>query len=252
MVSQLGVKNVSLQKIADEVARSLSYASVEGYSAFVTTAVTYPNGSHAVVRLDENGDSFFVSDDGYASMNCDMLGGASQFQRIAVDVARRFGVSYDQRSFFILKASRQQLPAAVALIANVSAVAVERTLFALDRLRVRESRELFVQQILNAFGAKATFDVEYRGSTKAWNVDAVVTDNSNVVAIFEFVTPAPSSVAFAHMKVGDISSMVERPRTAIVLSDYDKTDASLRQILSSSADLVMPANSELDAYRAAA
>lgn len=252
MVSQLGVTNVDLRTVADEVARSLSYASVEGRSAFVTTAVAYPNGSHAVVRLDQDGDSFFVSDDGYASMNCDMLGGANQFQRIAVDVAKRFGVSYDQRSFFILKASRQQLPAAVALIANASCIAVERTLYALDRLRVKKTKELFVQRILNAFGAKASFDVEYRGSTKPWNVDAVVTNRSEVVAIFEFVTPAPSSVAFAHMKVGDISSMIERPRTAIVLSDYDRTDAPLRQILSTSADLVIPANSELDAYRAAA
>lgn len=252
MVSQLGVTNESLQMIADEVVRSLSYASVEGRSAFVTTAVTYPNGSHAVVRLDEDGDNFFVSDDGYANMNSDMLGGTYQFQRIAVDVAKRFGVSYDQRSFFILKANRSQLPAAVAMIANASAVTVERTLYALDRLRVRKSKELFVQRMSIAFGSKAAFDVEYRGSTKAWNVDAVVRSHSDVVAIFEFVTPAPSSVAFAHMKVGDISSMIERPRTAIVLSDYERTDPPLRQILSSSADLVIPANSELDAYRAAA
>lgn len=252
MVSQLGVTNSNLEKIADEVARSLSYATIEGRSAFVTTAVTYANGTHAVVRLDQDGDGFFVSDDGYASMNAEMFGGTNQFQRIAGDVAKRFGVSYDQRSFFILRASRNQLPAAVAVIANASAVSVERTLYALDRLRVKKSRELFVQRISNAFGDHAAFDVEYRGSTKAWNVDAVVREHSNVVAIFEFVTPAPSSVAFAHMKVGDISSMLDRPKTAIVLSDYEKTEAPLRQILSSSADLVLSANSDLEAYRAAA
>ncbi len=185
-------------------------------------------------------------------MNADMFGGKYQFQRIAVDVAKRFGVNYDQRSFFILRANKEQLPAAVAVIANASVVAVERTLYALDRQKATKSKEFFVQKITNAFGNHVTFDVEYRGSTKAWKVDAVVKDNSDVVAIFELVAPSPSSVAFAHMKIGDISAMMERPRTAIVLADYENTEAPLRQILSSSADLVIPANSEVEAYRAAA
>lgn len=252
MVAQFGVTNETLAKIADEVARSLSYATVEGNSAYVTTAVTYANGTHVVVRLDRDGDDFFVSDDGYASLNADMFGGTHQFHRIAPDVAKRFGVSYDQRSFFILKASRNQLPAAVAVVANASSASVERTLYALDRLRVKKSRELFVQKISSAFGDRAAFNVDFRGSTKSWEVDAAVVDRNNVLAIFEFVTPAATSVAVAHMKVGDISAMTERPRTAIVLSDYDKTEPPLRQILSSSADLVIAASSDLAEYRLAA
>lgn len=248
MVSQLAVTNESLEKIADDVARSLSYATVEGRSAFVSTTVTYANGTHVVVRLDQDGDSFFVSDDGYASLNADMFGGAHQFQRIVADVAKRFGVSYDQRSFFILKATRGQLPAAVTLIANASATSIERTLYALDRMKFKKTKELFVERISRAFGDRASFNIDFRGSTKVWEVDAAIIDRSNVVAIFEFVSPAATSVAVAHMKVGDISAMTERPRTAIVLSDYDKTDPPLRQILSSSADLVIAADSDLEAY----
>lgn len=252
MVSQLAITNESLQKTADEVARSLSHVTVDGRSAFVSTAVTYANGTHVVARLDQDGDSFFVSDDGYASLTADMFGGANQFQRIAGDVAKRFGVDYDQRSFFILKATKSQLPAAVTLIANASAASVERTLYALDRLRIKKTKELFVERISKAFGEKASFNVDFRGSTKAWEVDAAIIEQSNVVAIFEFVTPAATSVAVAHMKIGDISTMIERPRTAFVLSDYDRTDPSLRQILSSSADLVIAASSDLEIYRKAA
>jgi hypothetical protein len=205
-----------------------------------------------VVRLDQDGDYFFVSDDGYASLTSDMFGGAYQFQRIAADVAKRFGVGVDQRSFFILKVARSQLPAAVTLVANASSASVERTLYALDRLKTKKTKELFVERISRAFGDKASFNVDFRGSTKSWEVDAAIIDQSNVLAIFEFVMPAATSVAVAHMKVGDISAMLERPRTAIVLSDYDKTDPPLRQILSSSADIVIAASSDLEAYRKAA
>lgn len=252
MVSQLAMTTESLEKIADDVARSLSYATVEGRTAYVSTAVTYANGTHVVVRLDQDGDGFFVSDDGYASQNAETFGGIRQFQNIATDVARRFGVSYDQRSFFIRKVSKNQLPAAVTLIANAAAASIERTLYALDRLKIKQTKDLFAERISSAFGSKAAFNVEYRGSTKEWDVDAAIIDQSNVLAIFEFVMPMATSVAVAHMKIGDISAMIERPRTTIVLSDYEKTDPPFRQILSSAADFVIPASSDLDVYRKAA
>lgn len=252
MVASIGLTTENLQVIADEVARSLSYATVEGRSAFVATAVNYPNGTGVVVRLDQDGDSFFVSDDGQASLNSDMFGAGHVFPRIASEVAKRFSVEYDHRSFFILKVRRNQLPAAVALVANASSVSVDRTLMALDKIKVKASRDLFVQRISEAFGNHAHFKVDVRGSSKSWEIDAAIIENKRISAVFEFVTPAPASVAFAHMKVGDISAMFDRPRTSIVLSDYDKTDAALRQILSSSADAVFPAKAELAEYRKAA
>lgn len=246
----LNVEN--LQTIADEVARSLSYALVEGRTAFVTTGVNYPNGTAVVVRLDQDGETFFVSDDGQASLSADLFGAGHVFTKIASETAKRFSVEYDRRSFFLLRAKRKQLPAAVALIANASAVSVDHTLIALDRHRVRVSKDLFINRISEAFGADAIFDAAVRGTTKSWDVDAAIVRNNVVSAVFEFVTPAPQSVAFAHMKVGDISAMADHPRTAIVLSDYDKTDASLRQILSTSADVVIAAKSDIEEYRLAA
>lgn len=252
MVTSIGLTNGNLQVIADEVARSLSYAMVEGRSAYITTAVTYPNGSGVVVRLDQDGDHFFVSDDGQASLAAEMFGASHAFAKVASDVAKRFSIDYDQRSFFILRVKRNQLPSAVALIANASSVSVDRTLAALDRQKVKASRELFVDRITEAFGNLAVFDATVRGTSKNWDVGAAVIENQQVSAVFEFVTPAHSSVASAHMKMGDISAMVERPRTVVVLADYEKTDAALRKILSSSVDAVFGAKAGITEYRAVA
>ncbi len=252
MVASLGLSNDNLHSIADDVARSLSHAMVEGLSAFISTAVTYPNGTSVVVRIDQHGDMFFVSDDGRASLNVELFGGANAFARIASEVAKRFSVEYDQRSFFILQVRRNQLPAAVAIIANASSTAVDRAIQAMDRKRVEVSRDTFLGRISAAFGNSASFDVSIRGSTKNWDVDAAVISDGQFAAVFEFVTPAPASVAFAHMKMGDISGMFERPKTIIVLADYDKTEPPMRQILSSSVDRVFAAKAPVEEYRSAA
>lgn len=251
MVSFASLSNESLKQIADDVARSLSYAEVENGAAYVTTAVNYPNGTAVVVRLDPEGDEFFVSDDGGGAIAAEMFGATGVYSRVAGDVAQRFSVQYGHRSFFVLKVARGKLPAAVALIANASANAVEHASMALDKQRAKISRELFVNRMTEAFGDSATFDVKYRGTTKVWDLDAAVTVDGSVAAVFEYVTPALASVAFAHMKVGDISAMIDRPRTAIVLADYDKTDPPLRQILSSSADAVFAATADISQYQSA-
>ena len=242
----------TLQSIGDEVAKSLSHAMVHGRSAFITTGVIYPNGSTAIVRLDQEGDIFFVSDDGQANLNTETFGGARVFSKIAADVAKRYSVEYDQRSFFILQVRRNQLPAAVAMIANASATAVDRTIQAIERQRIAASKELFTNRITEAFGSSATFGSQVHGASREWDVDAAIISDNQVQAVFEFVTPAPASIAFAHMKIGDISARFERPKTIIVLADYEKTEAPMRQILSSSADTVVAVKSAVTTYREAA
>lgn len=54
------------------------------------------------------------------------------------------------------------------------------------------------------------------------------------------------------MKVGDISLMRIRPKTVIVLSDYEKTEPPLRQILFSAADRIIRASAMVEEYRNAA
>ncbi|MFO1147762.1 MAG: hypothetical protein U1E62_05230 [Alsobacter sp.] len=242
----------SLKAIADEVARALSYARIRGNGVFVSTAVSYPNGSTVVVRLDEDRDGYFVSDDGHASFIAETMGANFTFTRVAPSVAERAGVKFDQRCFFILHVSREQLPAAVAAIANVSSRAVERTIYALEKERVGRSRDVFESRLKEAFGSKATFNVTVRGAQREWEFEGAVTADHHVATLFAFVAPAFAAIAAANLKIGDVRSASDAPRVVATLADYRKTDPALRSILSTSADLVMAANDDVGRYRSAA
>jgi hypothetical protein len=65
----------NLKTIADVVAHALVDTSVRGGSAFISTPLLYPSGSHVVVRMDGAGDRWFVSDDGYGHLEAEMMGG---------------------------------------------------------------------------------------------------------------------------------------------------------------------------------
>jgi hypothetical protein len=242
---------ISLSAVADGVAKALSFARVDGTSAFVSTAVTYPNGTASVVRIDEDDSGYFVSDDGYGALSADLMGAMPTFNKVAAAAAQRWGVQFDHRSFFVLHVQRDQLPAAVAAIANTSVSAVERTIYALDAIKVKRTREVFVARISEAFGSRAHFDAEVRGATRPWQIDAVVENKMGIAAVFEFVSPAFSAVASTNMKLGDIKGLASAPYAVAALADYQKTEPSFRSILSSAADLVIAANDDILQYKRA-
>ena len=99
------------------------------------------------------------------------------------------------------------LPAAVAAIANVSAAAVERTIYALESMKVKRSKVLFQARLEEAFGNKAKFDQPVRGATREWDFAGVIQDENGIAAVFEFVAPAFSAVAAANMKIGDVRGL---------------------------------------------
>ena len=139
----------NLKTIADAVAHALVDTSVEGGSAFISTPLLYPRGSHVVVRMDGAGDRWFVSDDGYGHLEAEMMGGLTTFRRLAKPLADRAGVQFDERCFFVLEVERDALPGAVITISNVSKQAVERTAFAVEERRVAISRDVFQQRTLS-------------------------------------------------------------------------------------------------------
>lgn len=241
-----------LSKIAENVARALSFADASGSSAFVTTAVTYANGSSVVVRIDNVGDDYFVTDGGHGYLSAETMGAHLSFNKVAPAVAARFGVQFDQHSFFVLKVSEHQLPASVATIANVSAIAVERTIVALEAHKVKQSHLVFKSKVREAFGNQAVLDIAFKGATREWRFDAAVESSNGINAVLELVSPFYNSVASAHMKLGDIQGLSFAPKSVAVLQNYNKTDPTFRNILSSSADFVIPVNSNIEDYQRAA
>ena len=246
--------NHNLRAIAEGVARALTEVSVKSGSAFISTPLLYPSGSHAVVRIDGAGDRWFVSDDGYGCLEADMMGGLLSFRRIARSMAERAGVQFDERCFFVLAVERDALPGAVTIISNISKQVVERTAFAMEERRIALSRDVFEERLSTAFGAKA---IEHQvpiigASGKEWHVDVGVTRAGRIEKVFEFVSPRPASIAAAVMKFSDIRAADDAPRSVAVLSDRVKTEPALVTLLSRVAGAAIDAAAGAEVYRAAA
>jgi hypothetical protein len=244
----------NLKTVAEAVARALVETNVKGGSAFISTPLLYPSGSHAVIRMDGTGDRWFVSDDGYGYLEADMMGGSATFRRIAKPLADRAGVKFDERCFFVLEVDRDALPGAVITISNVSKQAVERTAFAVEERRIAISRDVFEQRLTAAFGARAvTHHVTFIGASgKDWDVDVGITSDGKIRRLFEFVTPRSASIAAAVMKFTDIRAAVGAPKTAAVLSDRAHTEAPLVALLSRVAGAAIDAADSPEIYQRAA
>jgi hypothetical protein len=244
----------NLKTIAEGVAHALVNTSVKGGSAFISSPLLYPSGSHVVVRMDGTGDRWFVSDDGYGHLEAEMMGGLTIFRRLARLLADRAGVQFDERSFFVLEVERDALPGAVITVSNVSKQAVERTAFAIEERRVAISRDVFEQRLVAAFDTRSiAHNIPVVGASgKEWDVDVGITSDSRVERLSEFVTPRSASIAAAVMKFTDIRAAESAPRTAAVLSDRSRTEAALVSLLSRVAGAAIDAADAPEVYRRAA
>jgi hypothetical protein len=245
--------NHNLSAIAEHVAQALTHVSVKGGSAFISTPLLYPSGCHAVVRIDGTGDRWFVSDDGSAHLEAELMGGLASFRRIARPMADRAGVQFDERCFFVMEVDRDALPGAVIIVSNVSKQVAERTAFAIEERRIVLSRDVFEERLTRAFDAKSiAHEIPIIGASgKEWHVDAGITTDGKVSKLFEFVSPRSASVAAAVMKFTDIRAL-ENPPSVAVLSDRARTEAALVLLLSRVAGAAIDATSEPEVYKSAA
>lgn len=244
------IDKASLSEVADAVARSLSYATVRGGSAFVTTAVTYPNGSAVVVRIDEDRDGYVVTDDGQGALVAETMDGAATYPAIGRLEAARAGLSFEGSSIFAVHVPRDGLPGAVSVVANATSRAVEQTSSALGSVRHKRSQSTFRSHLRSAFGDRIVFDLgDVRGAWRSWRFDAGLHEGRWISALFTFVSPTLGAVASASLKLKDVRSADPHQRLVVALADYEGTEASLRALLSQEADGVVPADSGPDQFR---
>ena len=245
--------NHNLAAVAEDVARAMTHVSVRGGSAFISTPLLYPSGSHSVVRIDGTGDRWFVSDDGAAHLEAELIGGLTSFRRIARPMAERAGVQFDERCFFVMEVERDALPGAVIIVSNVSKQVVERTAFAIEERRIALSRDVFEDRLTRAYAPKLiTREIPIIGASgKEWHVDAGITEGDKVQKLFEFVSPRSASVAAAVMKFTDIRAAQNVPSVA-VLSDRARTELALVLLLSRVAGAAIDAAADPEVYKRAA
>jgi hypothetical protein len=228
---------------AAEVARALvSTQTVQG-RAYVTTPVTYPTGSHVVVRLDGMGDKWFVSDDGYGSLEAELMNAIATFRRIAPQVAERAGVAFDQRALFVVEATRSELPGAVVAVANATAEAVRRTAMRIEEIRYAASRALFDERVQSTFRDETIIQQPSIAgvSGRQWEFSAGVERRGAVIMLLDLVRPRPPAVYATVSKFIDVRPANSDRKGAAILADFNRTDPHLISLLSRVAGVAMPA-----------
>jgi hypothetical protein len=229
---------------ASEVAKALvSTQLIEG-RAFITTPVTYPSGSHVIVRLDGMGDRWFVSDAGYGSQEADMMNADATFRRVAPQVAERAGIAFDQTALFVVEASREELAGAVVSVANASAEAVRRTAMRVEEIRYAASRAIFDERVQATFKSEKIVRQPSKigVSGREWEFSAGIERDGNVVVLLDLVRARPNAVYASVAKFTDVIPANSNNKGAAILADYDRTDPHLVSLLSRVAGVAIAAN----------
>jgi hypothetical protein len=218
--------NHIISVVASDVAQKLATSRVIGSSAYITTPLTYVGGSPVVVRLDQHGNKFFVSDAGFGAREAELIGGIRAYQKVAEGIAIRFGIKFDMQAFFEAEVGSDDLVPAVIAIANASRSAVDMTAYRMAEKAANDARLVMREKLLSAFTpAMITTGFTLRGgSNDEWDFDAAVRRDDHI-ALFQVITPAQQSVVSAAARFMDISDLPDdrRPSLVGVLQDRAKT-----------------------------
>lgn len=206
------------QNVVEAAASQLAQVSHVAGSAFISTPLIYPSGGSVVVRVDQTGGDFFVSDFAAGHQEAELFGGDLIYRRTARAVAESAGIGFDQMAFFVLKASEAQLPGAVATVANCSHEAVLVTSMKLAERREHDDAELLYERLVDVFPAASVHRSAsvVGASNTEWRVASLVEIGRRQVA-FEAVTRNANSVVFASAKFNDLARLQHPPgRVAVV------------------------------------
>jgi len=212
---QLGSDDFSAT--VENAARELVSAEFHNGSAFIRTPILYPSGSTVVVRVDDNGKSYFVSDFGMGYQEADLMGASLIYGRHARTIAEMAGIRFDSEAFFVIEVSREQLAGAIATIANCSQEAVALAAYKLADRRSADLAELLYDRLVRIFTPKNVLKNApvFGASQTEYNVTALVTSDKKP-AVFEAVSNHPSSIVFANSKFHDLA-LLETPPVSIAM-----------------------------------
>jgi hypothetical protein len=234
------IGNSKFREIIEAVAREIVATDHRTSGSFIRTPLMYPGGTTVVVRIEEGDNRFFVSDIGLGHQEAELMGAGSMYARPARVIAEEAGVRFDNQAFFVLEASRDQLPGAVVTIANCSQQAVMRAADALAEKTFEDRKTRLYEKLVSVFDAKTVKkNAEVVGaSTQHWPVAALVTLPGVRPTIFEPVTKHPNSIAHASMKFGDIALLKNDAPQRVAVVHNKKELGTLLTVLSRSANVI--------------
>jgi hypothetical protein len=230
-----------LSEVIDAVSRELVTTDHRVGSSFIRTPLIYPSGATVVVRVEDEGrDQFFVTDMGFGFREADLMGAARIYSRHAKLIADANGVGFDSQAFFVVKATRGQLPGAVVTVANCSLHATLRTSERLAREKESDAAEELLDRLVHIFRPEnvARGAEVYGASTTPWEVTALVRlPNAADPTIFEPVANHKSSIAAVATKFNDLSR-VDRPPHLVSVVHNKEAFGTLLGVLSQTSHVI--------------
>lgn len=215
-------KTDKLSSIVDAVAKQIISTEHFRAGSIIRTPLLYPSGTSVVVQITEHRDRFFVTDMGIGSQEADMFGAGNYYNKSASALAEHYGIRFDNQSFFVAEASRDQLAGATTLVANCSSEATAIAAYrSADRV-FEEQSDILYKRLVNVF-PKAEIDrnVEFIGSsTHRWKVATVVHHHSKI-ALFEPVSKNHLSVVSTAAKFHDIARLESPPNRISVVENKE-------------------------------
>lgn len=193
--------------------------------SYIKVPLIFPSGSTVVVRVADAHPHFFVSDYGAGHEEADMMGAAYIYTRYGRAIADRAGVGFDHHAFFVMKASKDQLPGAVVTVANCALEAVTVAVYKLEERKQQDDADALYKRLVRVFqprhvGVAKDVMVTGRSNTK-WRISALV-EGASHKTVFEPVSNHHVSIFAASTKFHDIAGLEQAPgRVAIV---HNKTE----------------------------
>lgn len=208
-----------LAEVAAQIARGLSKADLVQGRAYIRTSVLLPSGSTVVVVVeDQNNGRYRLSDIAQGFEEADRQGFARTYRAQAKEVAALSGITFDGSAFVFADATNRQLVGIVMAVANAVSRTAERTLLRAAQRPKDGAVERLVARLTKLFpDGKVERDVELRGASEhPWHVNAMLSAQGRR-AVFDIVTPHPTSIAFASTMFHDLALLDEAPlRVAVV------------------------------------
>jgi hypothetical protein len=219
--------------------------TIENDEATVSLPQLYPGGAPVVVGVRRDQDSYIVSDRGGGYLQAEQAGGHLQFARLAPATAKEHDVRFDGHLMFTVEVPSDWVPNAIIFIAAASNRAVELTLQRLAEEKDNSARNQLREVLSFTYGERVSFDVDYSGhSTRKHHFAAMFRDQRRT-ALFDLVTPHHVSINSTFVKFADVGRLEEAPSRVAVLSNEARMSAGDINLISETANFVVPVSSDV-------
>lgn len=233
--------NVTPSQIEREV-RSLIVAQSTNLGIEVELPLVYPNGDGVRVVISREGDACVVHDAGFGAMTLSSYGGKlskSMIEKL-VGLAAKYGCEF-KNDRVSRKCTRDQLPVACVVVANVSRTIGDQIL-EIRRHTENEFREVIADLLKQAVGKRLrSHEQVFGASGRSYRVPHLVLDKDEKEPV-AYVVPVVNRNAIlpSFGELFDIKKGSPRVSNDVIYNDQSDIRDEDRRLLEEASDTVIP------------